>query len=799
MEKIIPTQLEDELQSSYIDYAMSVIIGRAIPDARDGLKPAQRRILYAMYNINNLHNQPTKKSARVVGEVIGKYHPHGDIAVYDALVRLAQDFAMNHVLVEGQGNFGSIDGDPPAAMRYTEVRLTSFAEEMLADLDKDTVEFVPNFDNTEKEPVTLPSKIPNLLVNGASGIAVGVATSIPPHNLIEVCDAIIYTIGHEDVTVDDLLKIIKGPDFPTGGIALMSNNAYNGYRYGRGQVTVRAKATIDEKKNEIIISEIPYNVNKSELIKNIVELVKEKKITGISNLRDESGKEGVHIVIELKNGESGDSVLNALYKHTQLEVTFPIINLAVIGKSLKNFNILQLVQTFINYRREIIKRRTTFELNKASERVHILDGLIIAISNINEVVKLIRESASVSDARAKLIASFSLSERQANAILEMKLSRLTHLEYDSISSERSSLLEKIKYYNEVLSNPKEVDKIIIDETAEIKQKYGRSRRTEIVEVEEEEIELKEEDLISNERTTVIYTNTGYIKRMSLDYYKEQARGGKGIIAINLKEGDYVKQIMTCNTKDYLLCISDKGRAYWLKAYRIPEGNRYSEGKSIVNLLNLKEEKIIVLFPLRDLENSNIVLLTKKGLVKKMSARLFSRPRSTGIAAITLRENDSIVDAISYINEKYLFIMSKLGKAIKFEEKELRQVGRGAMGVRGIKLASGDEAKNVIAAGDIGYILTVTENGYGKLTEVSKYRVQRRGGMGVLNIKVTEKTGNVAKSIFLSGEANVVLINSKGIAISFDAASIRITGRNASGVRLMKLDEGAKVIDAQIFT
>ena len=799
MEKIIQTQLEDELQSSYIDYAMSVIIGRAIPDARDGLKPAQRRILYAMYNINNFHNQPTKKSARVVGEVIGKYHPHGDIAVYDALVRLAQDFAMNHVLVEGQGNFGSIDGDPPAAMRYTEVRLTSFAEEMLADLDKDTVEFVPNFDNTEKEPVTLPSKIPNLLVNGASGIAVGVATSIPPHNLIEVCNAIIYTIEHEDATVEDLLKIIKGPDFPTGGIALMSNNAYNGYRYGRGQVRVRAKAKIDEKKNEIIISEIPYNVNKSELIKNIVELVKEKKITGISNLRDESGKEGVHIVIELKNGEKGDGVLNALYRHTQLEVTFPIINLAVVGKSLKNFNLLQLIQTFINYRREVIKRRTTFELNKASERVHILDGLIIAISNINEVVKLIRESTSASDARAKLMASFSLSEKQANAILEMKLSRLTHLEYDSISGERSSLLEKIKYYNEVLSNPKEVDKIIIDETSEIKQKYGRGRRTEIIEVEEDEMELKEEDLISNERTTVIYTHAGYIKRMGLDYYKEQARGGKGIIAINLKEGDYVKQIMTCNTKDYLLCISDKGRAYWLRAYRIPEGNRYSEGKSIVNLLNLKEERIIVLFPLRDLENSNIVLLTKKGLVKKMSARLFSRPRSTGIAAITLRENDSVVYAISYINEKYLFIMSKLGKAIKFEERELRHVGRGAMGVRGIKLADGDEAKNIIAAGDIGYILTVTENGYGKLTEVSRYRVQRRGGVGIINIKVTEKTGSVAKSIFLSGEANVVLINSKGIAISFDAASIRITGRNASGVRLMKLDEGAKVIDAQVFT
>ena len=796
MEKILPTQLEEELQSSYIDYAMSVIIGRAIPDARDGLKPVQRRILYAMYNINNLHNQPTKKSARVVGEVIGKYHPHGDIAVYETLVRLAQDFAMNHVLVEGQGNFGSIDGDPPAAMRYTEVRLTSLAEEMLADIEKDTVDFVPNFDNTEKEPVTLPSKVPNLLINGASGIAVGVATSIPPHNLAEVCDAIIYSLSNENATVEEIMKIIKGPDFPTGGIAIMSTNAYNGYRYGRGQITVRAKASIDEKKGRIIITEIPYNVNKAELIRNIVQLVKEKKITGISDIRDESGKEGVNIVIELKNGENGESVLNALYKHTQLEITFPIINLAVVGKSLKNYNILQLIDAFVNYRREVIRRRTSFELSKASERVHILEGLIIAISKINEVVKVIRESASVAEAKQNLISNFSLSEKQANAILEMKLSRLTHLEYDSISNERTSLLEKIKYYNEVLADPKKVDKIIIDETQALKEKYGRPRRTEIIEMEEE-IELKEEDFISNERVTIIYTNYGYIKRLGLEYYKEQGRGGKGIIAINLKEGDYTKQIITCNTKDYLLCISDKGRAYWLKAYRIPEGNRYSEGKSIVNLLNLKDEKIIVIFPLQNIENTNIVLLTKSGMVKKMSAKLFARPRSTGVTAIKVKNGDTVVDAISYADEKYLFIMSKLGKSIKFEESQLRHIGRNAIGVRGIRLSANDEAKNIIAAGEIGYILTVTENGYGKLTEVSKYRLQNRGGMGGINIKVTEKTGYVAKSLFVSGEANVLLINSKGIAISFDVSTIRITGRNASGVRLMRLDEGAKVVDALV--
>ncbi|MGC8662295.1 MAG: DNA gyrase subunit A [Candidatus Micrarchaeia archaeon] len=794
MEKIEKQQLEEELQTSYIDYAMSVIIGRAIPDARDGLKPAQRRILYAMYSINNLHNQPTKKSARITGEVIGKYHPHGDIAVYDTLVRLAQDFAMNHVLVEGQGNFGSIDGDPPAAMRYTEVRLTSLAEEMLADLEKDTVDFVPNFDNTEKEPLILPSAVPNLLVNGASGIAVGVATSIPPHNLAEVCDAITYVLEHSDATVDDLLKIIKGPDFPTGGIAIISNNTYNGYRLGRGQVTVKAKAEVDEKEKEIRITAIPYNVNKSELIKNIVELVKEKKISGISDIRDESDKEGVNIAIELKSGEGGESVLNSLYKHTQLEVTFPIINLAVVGKTLRNFNLLQLIQTFINHRREVIKRKTNFDLNKASERVHILDGLIIAISRINDVVKLIRESGSVSEAKSQLVGVFSLSEKQANAILDMKLGRLTHLEYDSISSERSSLLEKINFYKKVLADPKEVDNIIITETKALKEKYGRKRRTEIILSEEEETDFSEEDLISNEKITIIYTNSGYIKRLGMGSYREQARGGKGIIAINLKEGDYVKQIISCQTKDYLICISNKGRAYWLKAFKIPEGSRYSEGKSIVNLLNLKDEKIIILFPLKNIENSNITLLTKKGLVKKMDSKLFSRPRSTGVTAIKLREGDGIVDAISHSGEKYLFIITRLGKSIKFNVSGVREIGRSGMGVRGIRLAKEDEARNIIASSDIGYILTSTDKGYGKLTEVSEFRLQNRGGGGVINIKITEKTGPVAKAIFVSGESNVIIINSQGVAISFDLSSIRITGRYASGVRLMKLDEGAKIVD-----
>jgi len=795
MEKTEPVQLDEELQSSYIDYAMSVIIGRAIPDARDGLKPAQRRILYAMYSINNLHDQPTKKSARIVGEVIGKYHPHGDIAVYDTLVRMAQDFSMNHVMVEGQGNFGSIDGDPPAAMRYTEVRLTNIAEESLDDLDKNTVEFIPNFDNTEKEPVVLPAKVPNLLINGASGIAVGVATSIPPHNLSEVCDAIIHMLD-KDTTIDDLLEIIKGPDFPTGGIAIMSGNAYNGYRYGKGQVTVKAKAEIKEKERRIIISEIPYNVNKALLIQTIAELARDKKINGITDIKDESDKEGIRIVIEFRNGENGESLLNSLYTHTQLEVTFPIINLAIVGKELKNFNILQLINTFIEHRREVIKKRSAFELNKSKDRMHILEGLLTAINNINEVVKLIKESASINDAKENLIKTYSLSEKQAAAILDMKLSRLTHLESDSINKEKAELSNKIEYYNSLLADPKKIDAVIKSETKEIKEKYGRKRRTEILRMEEE-VTLKEEDLISNEKVTVIYTNSGYIKRLGIESYKEQARGGKGTIAINLKEGDYAKQIITCYTKDYLLCISDKGRAYWLKAYKIPEGKRYSEGKSIVNLLNLKDEKIVIIMVLSDIERSSISLLTKDGIVKKMNAHLFAKPRSSGVAAMTLRNGDTIVDAIAYTNEKYIFITTKNGKAIKFEDANIRSIGRSAMGVRGIRLSSGDEAKNIIAAGDVGYILTVTENGYGKLTEVLNYRLQNRGGSGVINIKISPKTGNVARALFLSGEANIILINSSGIAISFNANSIRITGRNASGVRLMRVTEGMKVVDAKI--
>ncbi len=796
MTKINDVNLEDELQSSYIDYAMSVIIGRAIPDARDGLKPAQRRILYAMYRINNTHNQPTKKSARVTGEVIGKYHPHGDVAVYETMVRMAQDFSMNHLLVEGQGNMGSVDGDPPAAMRYTEVRLTRLAEEILDDLDKETVQMVPNFDNTEKEPSVLPGRAPNLLINGASGIAVGVATSMPPHNLNEVCDAVILCLKNGSATVDDILKIIKGPDFPTGGIAVMSGNSYNGYKAGRGQLTVRARVEIDEKRNRLIVNEIPYNVNKSSLIKTIAELVREKRITGIKDIRDETGRTGLSIVVELKSGEDPNQILNQLYNHTQLQVTHPIINLAVVGTSLKSLNVLQLINTFIDHRIEIIVKRGKHELGVAQDRLHIVDGLVIALESIDEVIKAIKKSEALADARRNLMEQFRLSEKQSNAILDMKLSRLTHLEGESLIKEKADLEGKILYYNDLIGSRQKQDDIIIQDMADLKKKYGRERRTEIIHAEEG-IDIADEDMISNEKVTLILTNSGYIKRMSMDNYKEQARGGRGVISINLKEGDFVKQIITCNNKDYVLFISDKGQAYWLKAYNVPESGRYSEGKAIVNLLNITNESIVQMMDIASFTDSKIVFLTEKGLVKKTDAKLFSHPRSSGIRAITLNEDDRIVDAIMCSKEKYLVIVTKNGKSIKFEEQEIRFTGRAAMGVRGIRLRS-DQAKNVIATNEEGMILTVTEKGYGKLTDIGKYRAQGRGGGGVINLKVNEKTGPVTKAIFVEREdQQLILINSKGVSITIPLSSIRVTGRAASGVRLMRLDSGSKVTDAKL--
>ena len=796
MQEIVPTPLDEELQSSFIDYAMSVIISRAIPDARDGLKPVQRRILYSMNNLKNFHDQPTKKSARIVGETMGKYHPHGDMAIYDALTRLAQDFSTNHLLVEGQGNMGSIDGDPPASQRYTEVRLTKLAEEMLDDIDKETVDFAPNFDDTEKEPLILPSKVPNLLVNGATGIAVGVATSIPPHNLGEICDAVLLRIDKPDCTVDDIIAVIKGPDFPTGGIAVISQNALNGYKYGRGQLSLKAKVDIDDKQRKIIVKEIPYNVNKSTLMQTMAQLARDKKITGLRDIRDESDKKGIRIVIDYKEEGSGEQILNQLYKHTQLQTTFPIINLAVIGKALKSLNILQFVDTFLAHRREVILRRSKFELNVAESRLHIVEGLLVAIGKIDAIITTIKASAEVSEARARLMSGFSLTEKQANAILEMKLSRLTHLENDSLNAEKKELEARVSYYNKVIANQSEIDGIIKQETIDIKKRFSRPRRTEIV-YAEDDLDITNEDMITNEKVTVILTNAGYVKKLALSNYKEQGRGGKGIISINLKEGDYAKQILTCNNKDFIIGITNVGRAYWIKAYNVPEGGRYSEGKAIVNLVDTKEEKIIDILNINEFTNSKLAFLTTKGLVKKVKASLFSKPRSNGVRAINLNEGDHIADVIMYSSEKNLIISTKEGQAIKFDETDLRYIGRNALGVRGIRLHEKDAANNIIAANETGSILTVTENGYGKITDIAQYRLQGRGGGGVINLKVNEKTGPVQKCLFLSGDQKVVIINSLGVSITFPTNEIRVTGRAASGVRLMHLSPGQKVVDAML--
>ena len=793
MGKNIDVVLEEELKSSYIDYAMSVIIGRAIPEARDGMKPAQRRILYAMYRMNNTHSQPTKKSARIVGETLGKYHPHGDIAVYETLVRMAQGFSMNYPMVEGQGNWGSIDGDGAAAQRYTEARLTRIAEEVLDGLEQETVDMVPNFDNTEKEPWVLPGKVPSLLINGASGIAVGVVTSIPPHNLAEVCDAVIYRLSNKDATAEEITNIIKGPDFPTGGIAVMSPASTNGYIHGRGQLRIRAKAGIEEKSGKIIITEIPYNVNKSQLIQGIALLVREKRVQGIRDIRDESDRTGIRVVIETKQGENPEQVLNMLYRHSNLEVTYPIINLAIVGKSLKSLNILQLINVFIEHRVEVIHRASSHELTVAKEKLHITEGLLKAIAQIDAIIETVKQSDDSKAAKARLCELFGLTEKQAEAILDMKLSRLTRLEDDSLNKEKAELEAKVRHHTEIISSKQKIDEIIEEEMEELKKKYGRPRRTEIT-YTDGDADMTDEDMISDEKVTIILTTQGYVKRMPANLYKEQARGGKGVISINLKEGDSVRQIINCNNKDFLVCVSNAGRIYWLKAYNVPESSRYAEGRAIVNLLNLENESIVDLLDVKKFTDSKIAFLTKRGIVKRMKGELFSHPRSSGVRAVTLYPGDEVADTLVYSTEKYLIIVTRGGKAIKFEEDELRLTGRESMGVRGIRIA-GDEAKNIFAANEEGSVLSVTEKGFGKITPIKEYRLQARGGKGVRNMKINEKTGPVSRSMFVGEEKSLLLINTVGKSITIPISSIRVTGRSASGVRLMRMEERARISDA----
>ncbi len=801
MAEPIEVAIENEMQASYIDYAISVIVGRALPDARDGLKPVQRRILYAMYRLNNIHSQPTKKSARIVGETMGKYHPHGDMAIYDALARMAQDYSMNHMLVEGQGNMGSIDGDPPAAQRYTEARLRSIAEEMLDDLDKKSVQVMQNFDNTEEEPVVLPSKVPNLLVNGASGIAVGVATNILPHNLAEVCDAVNAYIENREITPAGLLRYVKGPDFPTGGVAFYNNALESSYTTGRGTVTIQAKTEVEKegKGSRIIVTEIPYTVNKAAMLGKIADLVREKVITGISNLRDESDKEGIRVVIELKHDAEPDYVLNLLYAHTNMQVTMPVMNIAVIGNRLLTLNLRDAVKVFVDHRLSVIRKRSEYDLGVAEDRLHIVEGLLIAIGRIDEVVALIRESSDVKEARSALIGKYGVSEKQANAILDMKLSRLTSLESTTLESERKGLNETISYLNTILGDESRIYGIIAEETADVKKRFGRERRTAIVDGADT-AEFSREDLVKDEQCTIILTNNSYLKRLPAGTYKQQGRGGKGVITIDLREGDFVKQVAGCMTKDYLLMVSDRGRAYWLKAYEVPEGGRYSSGKPAVNMVKLEEnERIAEIINTRVFAKKFLIFITRNGKIKRVRAELFSKPRSSGIKAIPLLQGDALADVSLSDGSGELFIATRNGKALRFTESSLRQMSRIAHGVRGIRLAKGDAVVNIVPVAPKDSVLTISGNGFGKITEVDKYRLQGRGGKGVINLKVTDKTGQVVRAL-VAGEADSLLVvNSGGGSIDIPVSSVRVTGRGAQGVRIMRLSGGAKVVDARVIS
>ncbi|NOZ58379.1 MAG: DNA gyrase subunit A [Euryarchaeota archaeon] len=792
-EKILPVAIEEEMKRSYIDYAMSVIVGRALPDVRDGLKPVHRRILYAMYELGLFHNRPYKKSARIVGEVLGKYHPHGDAAVYDALVRMVQDFSLRYPLIDGQGNFGSIDGDAPAAMRYTEARLAEIAEEMLADIEKDTVDFVPNFDDSLKEPAVLPAKLPNLLVNGSSGIAVGMATNIPPHNLCEVCDAIALLIDNPDASLEELMQVIKGPDFPTGAFILGREGIIQAYSTGRGTIRLRGRTHIEEgrRRKRIIITEIPYMVNKAKLIESIADLVRNKKIDGITDIRDESDREGMRVVIELRRNASAKVILNQLYKNTQLETTFGIINLVLVDGEPKVLNLRDTILEFIRHRKEVVTRRTRFELARAEKRAHILEGLLVALKNIDEVIKLIRGSASVAEAKEGLMKRFSLTEVQAQAILDMRLQKLAKLERDKIAEEHRRLLKEIERLRSLLASEKKILQVVKRETLELKKKYGDERRTEIV-ADAKEISL--EDLIAREEMVVTITQGGYIKRLPVSTYRQQRRGGRGIVGVEAKE-DQVKDIYVASTHDYMLFFSNRGKVYWRKVYEIPTAGRYSRGKAMVNLIEeAAEERITATLAVSDFSEERYVFFaTKLGRVKKTPLSAFGNPRRGGILAISLEEGDELVEVELTDGRQEILLATRYGKAIRFSEQDVRPMGRAAKGVTGITLRRRDEVVGVEVVKPGTTILAVTENGYGKRTPIEEYPLQRRGGKGVINIIPSVRNGLVVGVLSVLDSDEVVLTSAKGVVIRLKAKEISVMGRNTQGVRLMKLEEGDRVV------
>ncbi len=831
--EVTPVNIEDELKQSYLDYAMSVIVGRALPDVRDGLKPVHRRVLFAMSELGNDWNKAYKKSARVVGDVIGKYHPHGDTAVYDTIVRMAQPFSMRYMLVDGQGNFGSVDGDAPAAMRYTEVRMAKFAHSLLADLDKETVDFSPNYDETEFAPVVMPSRIPNLLVNGSSGIAVGMATNIPPHNLCEIIDACLAIVADAEVTIDDLMTIVPGPDFPTAALINGRAGIIQGYRTGRGRVVMRARVDIetDDKtgRQAIIVNELPYQVNKARLVERIAELVREKKIEGISGLRDESDRQGMRVVIELKRGEVAEVMLNNLYAHTQMQNVFGINMVALVNGQPRTLNLKEILEYFIQHRREVVTRRTIFELKKARARAHLLEGLGIALANIDEMIALIKQSPTPAEAKERLLArawqpgmvtsmlanagrdasrpddlgpdygfketGYYLSPQQAQTILELRLHRLTALEQDKILNEFNELLKLIAELLIILASPDRLMEVIRDELLEIKTQFGDARRTEIMASQED---LTIADLITEEDVVVTLSHQGYVKYQPISAYQAQRRGGKGKSATNVKDEDFIERLIIASTHDTLLCFSNHGKLYWLKAYQLPLASRISRGKPIINILPLAEnEAINAMLPVREYSEGLFVFMaTKEGIVKKVPLEAFSRPRSNGIIAINLDESDRLVGVDITDGTKDIMLFSDAGKVIRFDETLVRPIGRTARGVIGIRLAEGQAVISLVVAKPEGTIMTATEFGYGKRTDIEEYRVTGRGGQGVISIQVTERNGSVVRAIQVTDTDEVMLITDQGTLVRFKVSELSIIGRNTQGVRLINVASGEHLVGLQ---
>jgi DNA gyrase subunit A len=800
----VPVNIEDEMKRSYMDYAMSVIIGRALPDVRDGLKPAHRRVLYGMRTMGLASNRAYRKCAKIVGEVMGNYHPHGDASIYDTLVRLAQDFNMRYPLVDGQGNFGSIDGDPPAAMRYTEARPESLAEAMMTDLDKETVDFVPNYDETTEEPTVLPTTFPNLLVNGSAGIAVGMATNIPPHNMREIIDGVIAAIDHHgqsrEARTRALLMTVPGPDFPSGGFIVGRQGIFQAYMTGRGSITLRAKVDVEESRKgdrvSIVVSEIPYQVNKARLIEKIADLAREKTIEGISDLRDESDRDGMRIVIELKRGEVAEVVLNNLYKHTPLQTTFGIIMLAIVGGRPRVLGLLEVIENFVEFRREVVRRRIEFELRKAEARAHILEGLRIALDHLDEVIKLIRGSKNPAEAREGLMTNFTLSQIQAQAILDMQLQRLTGLERQKILDELAEIMRTIERLRAILSSEALLMEVVVNELKAVRERYRDERRTTII--EDESGEFRIEDLIADEDVAITVTNTGYIKRTAITTYRMQRRGGKGRIGMRTREEDFVSHLFIASTHSYIMIFTDRGRAYWLKVHAIPDAGADGKGKAIANLVSMQEgEKIAALLAVKEFpaqeDQQFVVMGSRKGVVKKTDLSSFRNPRADGIIAMGIEEGDAVIAVELSAGADQILIGTRDGMAIRFEETDVRPMGRTAYGVRGIALRDDDEVVGMEVVRPGGTVLTVAQNGYGKRTELEEYRLQSRGGYGVIDIQTSDRNGKVVGMVFVTDDDEVMLISQQGMILRTRAGDIRTIGRATQGVRLIEMEEGDMVV------